>query len=643
MGSGEEEALSDLEDDAPPIVLPSAAGSLKSVLAELEIERQAKKTAEAAKAELVMRIKNYTQDASRQKEELIKQRDEAQRLKDELAKQLNEAIRQRDEFAQQRDEAIKAKDDLCRQRDEANKARDSSRSEIEAAATLLVQGADKITNRVSSIRNLPTSLPRSSSHTGVAAIAYGFTKRAEDIVEELARQFENAHKSRSELREQMEQHNYQMAIEVSEMEATIQSLKDDVSQKSTELEKLKKLASEKEGNIVELEQEMSNIMKQVDSLKLEAQNAKHKIEKMKEAALQLAALLSKGNEAVVNIADSASTSPGPSMNKRLPSPATHAEPEEILQDCVIKAKELIESCLKVGVILREHKDTEYKEVNNLEGQITRLITEKEEITAFLRSALANKHDVSGLSSQGLSIEGKEHSSANELKPGEVIGMASALENEVKSLRQEIFELQQSLAAARGEIEGLRTASERQAKELTQKISTIQELEHKQNLAEEHIESLNMDVVAAQEEIIRWKQATTKEAEAGGALLEEVERCQEEIAALRKRTEHLSESLEESNSKLQSKEEMTMAAIAARSAAERSLRIADERAVELRERIEELNRQFDALERLGDGGISSGLYNMCWPNQWFRGRPLFFQDNSRAQPSAEMGDLSEPLV
>lgn len=640
--------MSDLEDDAAPIVLPSAAGSLKSVLAELETERQAKKAAEAAKADLVMRFKNYTQDAARQKEEAIKQKEEAQRLKEELAKQLKETIRQRDEFAQQRDEALKVKDDLCRQRDEANKARDSSRSEIEVAARLLVEGAEKITTRVSSIKNLPGNLPRSSSHTGVAAIAYGYTKRAEDIVEELARQHEIALKSRSELREQMEQHNYQMAIEVSEMEASIQSLKDEISQKSSELERWKKLASEKEGRVAEVEQEMSNKLsqatKQTEVFKIEAQDAKRKIDKMKDAILQISNLLSKGNEAVANLADSASTSHMPSANNRLSPSSIHAEPEESLQDCVTRLKELVESCSKLGATLREHREIKKKEIDNLEGTITRLMAEKEEIANFLRSALANKQDVlEAVSNSRLSRERKEKPSLDELKTGEAITMASALENEVKILRQEIFELQQSLAGARGEVESLRVASERQAKELTQKTSKIHEFEEKQSFAQDHIEGLNMDLAAAREEIGRWKQAATKEAEAGGVVLEEVERCQEEIAALKRQTEQLSQSLEESNSKLQSKEEMTMAAIAARNAAERSLRIADERAVELRERIEELNRQFDALERLGDGGMSSGLYNMCWPYQWFRGRPLFFQSNTIAQPSAEMGELFEPLV
>mgnify|MGYP006872742238 FL=1 len=41
----------------------------------------------------------------------------------------------------------------------------------------------------------------------------------------------------------------------------------------------------------------------------------------------------------------------------------------------------------------------------------------------------------------------------------------------------------------------------------------------------------MDLAAAQEEIFQWKQAATKEAEAGAAMLEEAERCQEEVGSI----------------------------------------------------------------------------------------------------------------
>ncbi|KAH7430298.1 hypothetical protein KP509_09G092100 [Ceratopteris richardii] len=485
MGSGEEEALSDLEDDAPPVIVPSSTKSLKTVLAELDAERQAKKAAEAAKAELIMRFKNYTQDASRQKEEIIKQRDEAQRSKEELAKQLNEALKQRDEFLQQRDDAMRAKDDLSKQRDEANRGRDNSRLEIETAARLLVEGAEKIITRVSPIKSFSAGLPRSSSHTGVAAIAYGYTKRADEIVEELVKQVDSAQKGRAELREQMEQHNYRMAIEVSEMEATIQQLKDENANKTKELEKLQKLALEREGKTIELERDLSaklvQLSNQIESLDSEAEKGKHRLEALKGAALQLEKLLFKGNEAVASLEDI--TSPELSANGTSYSPSTYIEPEEILEDCIVKSKDFIERCSKVGVTWREFQETMNKELNYLDGKVTRLVTEKEEISAFLSGALANRHTEVNTSSREYPSESNGQMLVDELKQEEVVRMASALENEVKGLRKEVFELQQSLASARGEVEYLRGAIERQEKELTQKSSMIQRLGQNYRLAE----------------------------------------------------------------------------------------------------------------------------------------------------------------
>lgn len=311
MESGEEEALSDLEEDVPlPLPptkpSPSSSPSITSLLAELEAERSARKAAEANKAELVMRFKAYTQDASRQREEIIKQRDEqAQKLRDELSKQVAEALKQKDDVLHQRDEAIRLKDEALRQRDDANKGKEASRSEIEVAARLLVEGAEKITAKVNSIKSFPANLPRSSQHTGVAAIAHGYSKRAEEIVEELVKLHEVALKSRGELREQMEQHNYRMAIEVSEMEASIHSLKEQVSEKASELEKWKDLASDKEVKIIEMEKEFasktSSMKNVVDNCRAESEEVKHKMERMKESILQLSKFVSEGNDVILLI------------------------------------------------------------------------------------------------------------------------------------------------------------------------------------------------------------------------------------------------------------------------------------------------------------------------------------------------------
>ena len=70
---------------------------------------------------------------------------------------------------------------------------------------MLINSTEKITSRVSAIKSFGAGLPRSSKHSGLAAIAYGATKRAEEIVEELLRKNEIITKGRNDVREQMEQ------------------------------------------------------------------------------------------------------------------------------------------------------------------------------------------------------------------------------------------------------------------------------------------------------------------------------------------------------------------------------------------------------------------------------------------------------
>ncbi len=43
-----------------------------------------------------------------------------------------------------------------------------------------------------------------------------------------------------------------------------------------------------------------------------------------------------------------------------------------------------------------------------------------------------------------------------------------------------------------------------------------------------VEGLTADIEAAEEEIVRWKQAATEEAAAGAAVLEEVDSCNAEV-------------------------------------------------------------------------------------------------------------------
>lgn len=119
----------------------------------------------------------------------------------------------------------------------------------------------------------------------------------------------------------------------------------------------------------------------------------------------------------------------------------------------------------------------------------------------------------------------------------------------------------------------------------------------------------------------------------------------QILALQKELEERKQSMQELENKLKFKEETAVAAMAAREAAEKSLRLADIRSTRLRERLEELSRlveQSDGPNNLLPGG--NGIRYACWPWQWLglnfvraHGGP-----GESVESSNEM-ELSEPLI
>ena len=102
---------------------------------------------------------------------------------------------------------------------------------------------------------------------------------------------------------------------------------------------------------------------------------------------------------------------------------------------------------------------------------------------------------------------------------------------------------------------------------------------------------------------------------------------------------------DSDNKLKFKEQTVNAAMAARDAAEKSLRLADVRASRLRERVEELTRQLEELDKREDSrrGLNGSRY-VCWPWQWLG---LDFVGSRRSetqqQESSNEMELSEPLL
>lgn len=710
MGStGEEDAaLSDFEDgdlEVAQVVLPTSSSeaseeSLRAALLELESEKKARKAVETSKAELesaFSRLKDLAHEALKKRDEFARQRDDALHQKEEacrgkeaIAQQLDEALRLKEDAIKHRDDILRQRNDLARQKDEihrlkeeATKARESSRSEIEAAAQMLISGTEKITSRVSAIKSFGGGLPRSSKHSGLAAIAYGAIKRAEEIVEELLRQNELITKGRNDVREQMEQRSYQIAIEVSQLEATITGLREELGSKCIESENLQKLVLAKDGRISELETEMSEKLDQeekeyhtlkriADETEERLKNVELKIEKQKPIISDQLNHIFKAQEYLQNIIKKIDGSAYD--QSEFSEPLFVSQDLDLDKDLVASlagamfVSELATVAEKKIIIDQEKRNKEKKE---LEDNIFCLVAEKRDISALLRSAVGEKVGAEGIGENqtnipqsngaildvaerglpntaldyrvGSLVGDPDNVAINVTKGGEDgFGLASTLENIMKSSRLEIANLRRSLETLRAELEHLRRLSETQSNDLAEKTLHIQELEERERAATENVEGLMMDITAAEEEIGRWREAAEQEAAAGKAVMEEL---QEEITKLRRELEEVRLSLDEANNKLKSKEEMAAAAMAARDTAEKSLHLADERCSRLRARIEELTRQLEELDGGDEPRNLRKIRYACWPLQWLPVGMLgtyMGSDRDENSNSAEM-ELSDPLL
>ncbi|CAN1140372.1 hypothetical protein LINPERPRIM_LOCUS24790 [Linum perenne] len=214
--------LSDVEEDEDPntIVIPSSSQ-------ELERERALRRAADDSKSELqdkFLRLKSLALEA-------IKKRDECGKQRDQAVKEKQETLLTNSKIVDELTQLKKLQDEVIKQRDELRREMDNSRH-------MLVSGIEKISGKVSNFKNFAAAgLPRSLKYSGFPAVAYGVIKRTNEIVEELVRQIDATAKSRNEAREQIEQINYEIAIEVSELEAAINRLKEELESKSSTIER----------------------------------------------------------------------------------------------------------------------------------------------------------------------------------------------------------------------------------------------------------------------------------------------------------------------------------------------------------------------------------------------------------------------
>lgn len=646
----------------------------REVLAELNRERQARESAENSATELsekFNRLKALAHESIKRRDESTRQRDEALREKEEilrsndkLSTEIAEVNKAKDEVVKQLDEVTKARDGLRSQLDEVTKAKDGLRSEIENSAHMLVTGIEKISGKVSNFKNFSAGgLPRSQKYTGLPAVVYGVIKRTNEIVEELVGQIDATAKSRNDVREQMEQRNFEIAIEVSELEATISGLREEVAKKSSFIENLEKSLIEKDEKVAEIESQGLELRQLVneyeDKLKnLESQwpllvDQLNYVSKIHDQVYDIIKIVDDGNLDQSGLSESLFLPQETDMEENIRASLAGVESIYQLTRIVVeKTRDLVQK-----------KSREVKSLNEAVGQ---LVKEKELIVSLLRSVLSKRMSVdpssktnelfkvaeNGLREAGIDFkfrkllsDGKvpvsdDKANAMETEEDEIYNLAGALENIVKASQLEIVELRHSVEELRAESSLLKEHVEAQAKELSHRMKRIEELEEKERIANESVEGLMLDIAAAEEEISRWKAAAEQEAAAGRAVEQEFVA---QLSSLKQELEEAKQALSESEKKLRFKEETAAAAMAARDAAEKSLRLADTRASRLRDRVEELSHQLEEFESREDSRGRNRPRYVCWPWQWLGLDFVGVRRSDVQQQSSNEMELSEPLI
>ncbi|KAJ6321432.1 hypothetical protein OIU77_011497 [Salix suchowensis] len=661
--------LSDVEGDGPvSIVMKSPSEediSVEKFRELLDRERAAREAAETSKSEIQVsfnRLKALAHEAIRKRDECTRQRDEAMREKEEALK-ANEKLS---------NELIQ----VNKSKEETQKKFDDLQSEIEKSSHMLVSGIDKISGKVSNFKNFAVEgLPRSQKYSGLPAVAYGVIKRTNEIVEELARQIDVTAKSRDEAREQMEQRNYEIAIEVSQLEAAISGLRDEVAKKTTLIEGLEKSVVEKEGKVSEIKREMlekmqlqekeaSEMRDLVGEYDDKLRNLESKMESHRPLLFDQLNLVAKIHDQLYDAIEIVNTSHlNSEVSESLFLPQQTGV-EENIRASLAGMESIYELSRIVAEKTRDLVDEKNHEVKNLNETVGRLIKEKEHIGTLLRSALSQRMKLdpssktnelfqvaeNGLREAGIDfrfskvlgddkVSGDKGSSL-ETESDEIYTLAGALENIVKASQLEIIELQHSVEELRAESSLLKEHTEIQAKELSHRLRRIEELEEKERVANESVEGLMTDIAAAEEEITRWKVAAEQEAAAGRAIEQDFVA---QLLAVKQELEEARQAILESEKKLKLKEEIAAAAMAAREAAEKSLSLADMRASRLRDRIEEIGHQLEEFETREDSRGRNRPRYVCWPWQWLGLDFVGYRDTETQQQSSNEMELAEPLL
>ncbi|KAJ3681194.1 hypothetical protein LUZ60_015683 [Juncus effusus] len=661
----ESAALSDVDEEEirapgpPPPVIPSASSLqqlIQNLQSELEEERRRRRSAEEAKAEADTRhsrIKAFAQDGIKKRDDAFRQRDEALSQRDEAVRQREEAVSQREEALRLKNEAVAQRDDALRIRTETLTQYESLQAEIGTLTQMLTNGMEKISGKISVYKTFsPDGLPKSQKYSGLQAVAYGVIKRANEIVEEMLKQIDLVSKSRDQARESVEQRNYEIAIEVSELEAKISELRDEVSKKESENQNLA-------GSVGKMETEISELRNFREECDNKARSLEAKLDAQRPILLEQVNYISKLHE---EIQETVKIVYSDGSDELEASSSVFMSGEIDVNDNLKGLLQGVKSVYKFAELAREkvleRMEERNGEVKSLEEKINALIEEKKHIGTLLRSMLlSNKSEILQVAKDGLKEAGIELNldgnrkidlENEDLNQDEVYSLAGALENTVKESQIKIIELQHLVEALRAESSLYKARVDSQLKEISQLKAQLKEIEERERLANESIEGLMMDITAAEEEIARWKIAAEQEANAGKSIEQEF---QEKMVSLKKELEETIQSTQELENKLKFKEETAQAAMAAREAAENSLRLADIRSTRLRQRLEELSRQIEQTE---SGRNNNHLINRsgnndyryaCWPWQWLGLNIVghgIVEGNNERNSNNEL-ELEEPLL
>ncbi|KAF5177392.1 Atp-binding protein [Thalictrum thalictroides] len=325
---------------------------------------------------------------------------------------------------------------------------------------------------------------------------------------------------------------------------------------------------------------------------------------------------------------------------------------------VMEIKSVYKLVMKVGLRLTKYKEKRKKEKKELENSVVSLTEENRDINSLLRIALVEKEEVErslsrlkgsgeqkkvtilqfaerGLqkvgfgfimgASSGDTVDDEisttgEKSESSECEE-EVVSLVSTVETIMKNLRLEIVQLKQSLEEYRSDNWQLQSLTEKQAKKIAECTTYISNLEERENRVAKNVEQLVSEITRLQEEVERWREACELEVEAGIHVIKEHER---EARIFREELGKAKASLDTLTNKLKLKEQLASAAVAAQEAAQKSLHVADRRAAELNERIEELTRQLEVADSRGERNIRRKVRHICWPWRAFKvipGGPL----------------------